>query len=148
MKKPAGTSIIESLKSRRRGRDRTGATATHWAMHGAQARIQGEVLNEMGAALKRSADKVEALLEKLDRLDKRIQRERDPDRRVALIDTFNTVRGEALEARRHYVIQREAVGFRQNDIVYEEYPVPRKRILPAGPNGEDGTLTDASRCSS
>ena len=148
MKKPAGTSIVESLKSRRRGRDRSDAHTTHCAISGAQARIQAEVLKEMGAALKRSADKVEAAIERLEALDGRIQRERNPRRRRALIDTFNAVRRDALEARRHYVIQREAVGFRHNTIVYEEYAVPRKRVLPAGPNGEDGTLTDASRCSS
>ncbi len=108
---------------------------------GGLAAVQKEVIDEMANGLRRSARKIERALLDLDDLDDAIRAASDRERRLELVDQFNERRADALEARRNYLIQREAIGFFRNDCVVEQYPIPPKRTV-VGPRGEDGRLDD------
>jgi hypothetical protein len=101
--------------------------------------VQQEVIEEMSAGLRRSAQKIEKALVRLAEIDDAIRDAETVSERKELVDDFNAKRREALQARRDYLIQREAIGFFRNGVVEEEYPVPPKRYV-VGPRGQDGRL--------
>jgi len=145
MKKPAWKSIVATLSEK----DEPSAYSEKLpasALHGAQETIEQEVVQEMGAALKRAGEKIEEALHELEQLDARLETIQNPERRRRLVETFNETRREALEARRNYIIQREAIGLFRHESVLEEYPIPGKRSSPVGPHGEDGTVEDLTDC--
>lgn len=138
MSKPKWKSIADNLE--------TGDASAHYADRvpageatDAFGAIQKEVIEEMSDGLRRAARKIEECLVDLADIDEALESSDDRVERRKLVERFNAKRSEALEARRNYLIQREAIGFYQNDVVQEEYPIPPKRML-AGPNGEDGCL--------
>lgn len=146
MKKPAWKSIVDNLKQGEGKKHSYSEKLPATALHGAQESIQREVVQEMGAALKRAGEKIEEALLDLDELDEAIKVEGNPERRHRLIDAFNERRRDALRARRNYIIQREAIGFFHHGPVMEQYPIPGKRVLPVGPHGEDGTVEGMGVC--
>ena len=137
MGKPTWKSIADNLKGAGSGYDdRMPAGAA--ASNGLGA-VQREVIEEMSAGLRRCARKIEEALVDLAELDEALQQVSARERRSELVEEFNARRQDALDARRDYLIQREAIGFFRNDCVVEEYPIPPKRYV-VGPRGEDGEL--------
>lgn len=89
--------------------------------------VQAEVAQEKAAALARMAARLRDALARLDELEN-VPRERDaaPVRREQLV----AAAGEALW---YYVVQREACGFRDVEVVLRELGVPREVYLRMGP---------------
>ncbi|MFB6376115.1 MAG: hypothetical protein ABEN55_24015 [Bradymonadaceae bacterium] len=138
MGKPSWKSFVDNIKSGGGGSgydDRVPAGAASSGM----AAVQREVIEEMSAGLRRTAAKIEEALVDLADLDDAIREASARERRLKLVEQFNARRADAVEARRNYLIQREAIGFFRNDCVIEQYPIPPKRTV-VGPRGEDGSV--------
>lgn len=140
MGKPTWKSFVDNLKSGGAGSgydDRMPAGAVNNGL----GAVQREVIEEMSAGLRRTARQIEEALLELADLDDAIRAASTREERLQLVEKFNARRAEALEVRRNYLIQREAIGFFRNDCVLEEYPIPPKRTV-VGPRGEDGRVDD------
>lgn len=94
----------------------------------ANASLAGEILEEMARSLARAGSKVDAELLALDLLADQIDKapEGSPTRAI-LTERFNQGRERAERARRDLLIQREAIGFRNNLALAGLYPIPPKR---------------------
>lgn len=138
MSEPAWKSFVEHLQMGDNGSGYDERLPPGAAGDGLSS-VQQEVIQEMSAGLRRSARKIEKALVRLAEIDDAIRDAETLAEREELVDTFNAKREEALQARRDYLIQREAIGFFQNGVVEEEYPVPPKRYV-VGPRGQDGRL--------
>ncbi len=89
--------------------------------------IEKEIVAEMANALGRSQDKVKAALARLEEAGRAVDAASDGPARDARVARFNELRAVALRLRRDLLIHREAIGFRRNDHLEREYPVPPKR---------------------
>jgi len=138
MGKPTWKSFVDNMNSGGAGSGHDDRVPAGAVSNGLGA-IQREVIEEMSAGLRRTARQIEKALVELARLDDAIRGASDREKRLELVEEFNARRAEALEARRNYLIQREAIGFFRNDCVLEEYPIPPKRTV-VGPRGEDGRV--------
>jgi hypothetical protein len=90
---------------------------------GTQAVLEQEIVQEMAAALGRTAAKVDLALLRLEMAARDLAAGGD----AAAVARFNALREEALRARLELVIHREAIGFRRTDEVERAYPVPARR---------------------
>lgn len=92
--------------------------------------LQVELMQEMASALTRTELRVNMALAELQLHRARYDRalaEGAPDERVnALIEAFNAQRQFAQARVRDLQIQREAMGFRRNQILNELYPIPAR----------------------
>lgn len=138
MSEPAWKTFVDNLKMGERGSGYDERMPAGAAGDGVSA-VQREVIQEMSAGLRRAARKIEEALVRLAELDEAIRETRTLEEREALVEAFNAKRREALDARRDYLIQREAIGFFRNRVVQEQYPIPPKRYV-VGPHGEDGRI--------
>ena len=98
--------------------------------------LQVELMQEMASALSRTEMRVNMALAELQlqraRYDRALAEGAPEDRRSALIEAFNAQRKVAQARVRDLQIQREALGFRRNQILNELYPIPpRLRLGPA-----------------
>ncbi|MCA9644896.1 MAG: hypothetical protein H6718_23230 [Polyangiaceae bacterium] len=86
-------------------------------------KIQREIVEEMAASLGRAEDRINRALLELDVLAARM-RKADEEGKALLIDDFNRMREYAKLRVRDLRIQREALGFRNNALLVELYPIP------------------------
>jgi hypothetical protein len=91
-------------------------------VEGTQAVLEQEIVQEMAAALGRTAAKVDLALLRLEMAARDLAAGGD-----AAVARFNALREEALRARLELVIHREAIGFRRTDEIERTYPVPARR---------------------
>lgn len=90
-------------------------------------KIQREIVEEMAASLGRAEDRINRALLELDVLAARVRRAEaaaDAERLTLLVDDFNRMREYAKLRVRDLRIQREALGFRNNALLAELYPIP------------------------
>ena len=90
-------------------------------------RIQAEIAREKAAALGRAGERLEAALEIVASLGRRLDVARDATERARLLGEYEDARARALHARLALVIQREAVGLRHHATVDAGYPEPPRR---------------------
>jgi hypothetical protein len=90
---------------------------------GSQAVLEQEIVQEMAAALGRTAAKVDLALLRLEMAARDLAAGGD----AAAVARFNALREEALRARLELVIHREAIGFRRTDEIDRTYPIPARR---------------------
>ena len=90
----------------------------------AQEQLEREIVQEMAAALGRTAEKVAAALADLDAARTAVDASTSEEERVVAIARFNQRRSAALRARHELVIHREAIGIRRNDVLESVYPIP------------------------
>ncbi len=100
-----------------------------------QSSLEHEMLQEMASSLGRAEDRINVALLRCEVLAREIDEAeakapRPPDY-PALVEAFNAQREEALLRREHLLIQREAIGLRQNQQLETLYPVPPKRRATA-----------------
>lgn len=138
MSKPAWKSFVDDLEMSGSGSRYDERLPAEAAGDGLSS-VQREVIEEMSAGLRRSAREIEKALVRLAEIDDDIREAETLSDREELVDAFNDKREEALQARRNYLIQREAIGFFRNGVVRDEYPVPPKRYV-VGPHGENGRV--------
>lgn len=94
--------------------------------------LENELVGEMARSLGRTEAALVFALAELDLYGARHARllvEQADDAAVAeAVRQFNQQRSVAERRLRDLVIQREAIGFRRNQVLYEQYPIPpRKR---------------------
>jgi hypothetical protein len=94
----------------------------------AQATLEQEIVQEIAAALGRSAAKLDLALLRLELAGRDRDAVTDDDtERAACAARFDALRTQALQARHELLIHREAVGIRRNDILETLYPIPPRR---------------------
>jgi len=93
----------------------------------AHRRIQAEIAQEKAATLGRAGERLEAALEVVARLGRRLDVTRDAEARARLLGEDEDARARALHARLALLIQREAIGLRQHRSVDATYPAPPRR---------------------
>ncbi|MET0343299.1 MAG: hypothetical protein ABW252_19980 [Polyangiales bacterium] len=90
--------------------------------------LELEIAQEMAGALGRTEDRLNLALAELQLCEARharAVRDRAPDAdRVALAEAHDAQRKVAQQRLRELLIQREAMGFRRNQILNELYPIP------------------------
>jgi hypothetical protein len=93
----------------------------------AHATLEREIVQEIAAALGRTASKLDHALLELELAGKDLDAAVTPDERAACAARFDALRAHALRARHELLIHREAVGIRRNDVLEQLYPVPPRR---------------------
>jgi len=93
----------------------------------AVARLETEIVQEMAQALGRTEDKLDYALLRLELAARAIDAAPDELVRYERVREFNTLRQEAIEARRNLQIHREAIGIRRNRMLDDLYPIPPRR---------------------
>jgi predicted DNA binding CopG/RHH family protein len=92
--------------------------------------LQAELTQEIAAALGRTDTRVNLAFAELElcraRYDKAQREGADASTLSELAQAFNAQRDEARARLRDLQIQREAIGFRRNQILHELYPLPAK----------------------
>jgi hypothetical protein len=92
--------------------------------------LETEIAKEMASALGRTEDRLNLALAELElhqaRYDRAVRARASEPERAALAAAFNAQRAVAQARFRDLLIQREAVGFRRNQILNELYPIPDK----------------------
>jgi hypothetical protein len=106
-------------------------------------RAQAEALGRVGERLQALLDRVAAMDRRLDALQAALDRGAGPDPPPfirAEVDARNRVRDQAARVRHDLIIQREALGMARHGAVEHCYPVPARRRLPGGgPASEERT---------
>ena len=92
----------------------------------AQTTLEQEIVQEIAAALGRTAAKLDYALLRLE-LAARDLDAAAGDEVAACAARFDALRAEALQARHELLIHREAVGIRRNDLLEQLYPIPPRR---------------------
>ena len=93
----------------------------------AHATLEQEIVQEIAAALGRTAAKLDAALLRLELAARDLGAATAADDVASCAARFNALREQALRARHHLLIHREAVGIRRNDVLEELYPIPPRR---------------------
>ena len=93
----------------------------------AVSRLETEIVQEMTQALGRTEDKLNYALLRLELAARAIDEAPDPLVRYDRVKEFNTLRDEAIQARRNLQIHREAIGIRRNRMLDDLYPIPPRR---------------------
>lgn len=93
----------------------------------AQATLEQEIVQEIAAALGRSAAKLDLALLRLELAGRDLDAVTDDTARATCAAHFDALRTQALQARHELLIHREAVGIRRNDILETLYPIPPRR---------------------
>jgi hypothetical protein len=92
--------------------------------------LENELTQEIAGALGRSDLRVNLALAELElrkaRYDRALREAAPASQLAALAEDFNAQRAAAQARLRELLIQREAVGFRRNQILNELYPIPPK----------------------
>jgi enoyl-CoA hydratase/carnithine racemase len=118
--------------SRLRGVVGVGSTEGGLATLGAE--LMAEAAASLGRAERRVLDELQLLKSLRDRIDHlEAQLPRKPATRDLLrgqVEAFNRHRALAERRRWELLVQREAVGFKRNEILERLYPVPPRRELP------------------
>jgi hypothetical protein len=95
--------------------------------------LEQEMLQEMAASLGRAEDRINVALLRCEVLGRELdeveaQRPR-PDDYAGRVAAFNAQRDEALRFREYLLIQREAIGLRNNAQLETLYPLPPRRVV-------------------
>jgi len=90
-------------------------------------RINAEIAQEKAAALGRAGERLEAALEHVTSLGRRLDAASDLGEHARLLDEYESARVRAVHARLTLVIQREALGLRHHRIVDQQFPEPPRR---------------------
>jgi hypothetical protein len=90
--------------------------------------LQAEITQEIARSLGRTEDRLNLALAELELLrahyERAVREAAPPGERQRHADAFNAQRKVVQARLRDLLIQREAIGFRRNQLLYELYPVP------------------------
>lgn len=129
-------SMLESLREQGRRSEYMDRLQRRLNVATGRSSLEAEILSEMAASLGRAEDKINLALLDLETLGAQLDAaERGgalPPDYEATLARFNQRREDALLAREYLLIQREAIGLRQNDQLPRIYPVPPRRARRQG----------------
>lgn len=90
--------------------------------------LQDEIAGEIARSLGKTEERLNLALAELDLCAAKLARARAAAESAevvqAAVDAFNRQRSEAEKRLRDLIIHREAAGFRRNQALYEQYPIP------------------------
>jgi hypothetical protein len=89
--------------------------------------LELEMMQEMASALGRASEKVDHALLELEVIGIAVDTAKDAPTRAVKVSAFNQQREVALKALWELKVHREALGFRQHQVLAQFYPVPPKR---------------------
>jgi hypothetical protein len=107
------------------------------------ATVDREIRQAQAEALGRTGERLQGILERLARLDRRLDAipedewTGDPPSLRGEIEARNRLRDEALHVRHQLIIQREALGIPRHTPVEQCYPVPDRRRGPGAAGGRE-----------
>ncbi|HHO77395.1 MAG TPA: hypothetical protein ENN05_13340 [Deltaproteobacteria bacterium] len=90
-------------------------------------KTQQEIIEEMAKALGNTGDKLESVLNRLKKIERELESINDINEYNAMIDSFNTLRKQAISRREMLMIHREALGAFKHTYVERYYPIPNKK---------------------
>lgn len=90
-------------------------------------KTQEEIVEEISKALGNSGYLLENILKELDKLEKSLELVEEVGKYNSLVDTYNTLRKDAVFRKDMLKIHREAVGIREHGYLDEYYPIPPKK---------------------
>ena len=96
-------------------------------LHESHRRVNAEIAQEKAAALGRAGERLEAALENVTSLGRRLDAVSDQAEHARLLGEYESARVRAIHARLTLVIQREALGLRHHRIVDQQFPEPPRR---------------------
>jgi len=102
-------------------------------LHESHRRINAEIAQEKAGAFGRAGERLEAALEHVRSLGRRLDVTWDPDEHARLLGEYEGARISAIHARLALVIQREALGLRHHRIVDQQFPEPPRRAAARRP---------------
>lgn len=126
MRGPAWKTLVGELKDRGYQSPYLDRLRQRLDVEQAHATLEQEIVQEIAAALGRTATKLDYALLRLE-LAERDLRAATSDDVAACAARFDALREEALRARHELLIHREAVGIRRNDVLEQLYPIPPRR---------------------
>jgi hypothetical protein len=126
MRGPAWKTLVGELKDRGYQSPYLDRLRQRLDVEQAHATLEQEIVQEIAAALGRTATKLDYALLRLE-LAERDLRAAASDDVAACAARFDALREEALQARHELLIHREAVGIRRNDVLEQLYPIPPRR---------------------
>ena len=85
--------------------------------------IEVEIRKEKASALRRVAGRLETAISDLRALESQVPTPGAPER-GHFVERHRALRAEAEKYRWYLVVQREAMGLLNHDIVFETYPIP------------------------
>jgi len=91
-------------------------------------RIKEEIVREKAAALGRAGERLEAALAEVRALAQAVQAAVDAEHRERLCRDYDVAWRAADAARLALLIQREAVGLRDQRVVDQQFPRPPRRL--------------------
>ena len=102
-------------------------------LHESHRRIDAEIAQEKAEALGRAGERLEATLDHVASLGRRLDVAWDPGEHARLLGEYESARIRAVHARLALVIQREALGLRHHRIVEQQFPEPPRRTAARRP---------------
>jgi len=126
MRRPAWKTLVSELKDSGYQSPYLDRLRQRLDVEQAHATLEQEIVQEIAAALGRTAAKLDYALLRLE-IAARDLDAAPADDTAAGTARFNALRDEALRARHELLIHREAVGIRRNDLLEQLYPIPPRR---------------------
>ncbi len=126
MRRPAWKTLVSELKDSGYQSPYLDRLRQRLDVEQAHATLEQEIVQEIAAALGRTAAKLDYALLRLELAGREVE-SAGPAHAADAVARFNALRDEALQARHELLIHREAVGIRRNDVLEQLYPVPPRR---------------------
>jgi DNA topoisomerase VI subunit B len=90
-------------------------------------KTQEEIIEEMAKALGHTGYKLEVVLEEMKKMEREMQDLDNIDEYNEMVETFNTLRRQALNRKEMLMIHREALGVYKHNYIDKYYPIPHKK---------------------
>jgi hypothetical protein len=126
MRQPAWKTLVTELKDSGYQSPYLDRLRQRLDVEQAHATLEQEIVQEIAAALGRTAAKLDYALLRLELAGRDLATAVGDAEAAASAARFDVLRTEALRARHELLIHREAVGIRRNDVLEEVYPIPRR----------------------
>jgi hypothetical protein len=127
MRQPAWKTLVTELKDSGYQSPYLDRLRQRLDVEQAHATLEREIVQEIAAALGRTAAKLDYALLRLELATRELDATAGGDEAAARTAQFDALREEALRARHELLIHREAVGMRRNDLLEQLYPIPPRR---------------------
>jgi len=127
MRRPAWKALVSELKDSGYQSPYLDRLRQRLDVEQAYATLEQEVVQEIAAALGRTAATLDLALLRLELAVRDLDAAATADDVASCTARFDALREAALRARHHLLIHREAVGIRRNDVLEELYPIPPRR---------------------
>jgi hypothetical protein len=127
MRQPAWKTLVTELKDQGYRSPYLDRLRQRLDVEQAHATLEREIVQEIAAALGRTAAKLDYALLRLELSARELDAAVTDEERAIRAEVVEARRTDALRARHELLIHREAVGIRRNEILEQVYPIPPSR---------------------